>query len=136
MKVDYFFSNDMFLTYNALRDIFKDLDKQEHSQVTDYILTKYNFLSQESLETLYGGLGNLFTAIDSNAGSEFELDDEYGDHSCYRTMLDFVRKLGYFGKKLNFESHTGKEVDNLFHLIRSTTKVSPYNIDKFLHRNN
>ena len=135
-KVDYFHSKNMFLTYTALRNIFKDLDEQEHKQIIDYILFKYNFLSFESLEELYGNYDKLIAAIDSNAGSEYDLEDEYGDHSCYRTMLELVKKVGYKDKKLNFESLPDKEVDKLFSLILTTTNIPPYNINRFLHRKN
>ena len=134
-KVDYFHSRNMYLSYNALRNIFKNLDKEEREQLIDYVLVKYNFLSFESLEGLYGNYDRLIVAIDSNAGSEYELEDEYGDHSCYRTMLDIARRLGYKDRKLNFESLPEEEVDKLFNLILATTNIPPYNINKFLHRN-
>ena len=135
-KVDYFRSRNMFLTYNALRNIFKNLDEEEHKQIIDYILFSYIFLSFESLEELYGNYDKLIASIDSNAGSEFDLEDEYGDHSCYRTMLNLVKKLGYKDKKLNFEMFPDEEVDKLFSLILTTTNIPPYNINRFLHRNN
>ena len=135
-KVDYFYSKTIYLTYDALRNIFKNLNEEEHKQIIDYILFKYTFLSFESLEELYGNYDKLIASIDSNAGSEYDLEDEYGDHSCYRTMLDIVRKLGYKDRKLNFESLPNEEVDKLFTLILTTTSIPPYNINKFLHRNN
>lgn len=132
-KVDYLYSNGRYLTYDALRDIFKFLNKKENAQMIDYILIKYNFLSLESLETLYDSFDKMLIALDSNAGSEFDLEDEYGDHSCYRLMLSLVKKLGYTGRKLNFESLSEEEAGHLFNRIRSVTKAPSACINKFLH---
>ena len=133
-KVDYFNKNNMYLTYNVLESIFDKIKKEEHSQLVDYILSKYSFLSKEALLELYADYDHLIAAINSNAGSEYELEDEYGDHSCYRTMLGIVRKLGYKGNKLNFEALPSEEVDDLYNLILSNTAIPSYNINRFLHR--
>ncbi|MBQ6253578.1 MAG: hypothetical protein IJK05_02845 [Bacteroidales bacterium] len=135
-KVDYFHSVGKPLSYAALRDIFKCLDKEEQARMTDYILTKYNFLSAEWLETLYGSYGKMITAIDSNAGSEFDIEDEYGDHSCYRSMLRLVMKSGYKGRELNFEKLDEEEARCLFRRIMTATKASPACVNKFLHIEN
>lgn len=133
-KVNYFYSNGKYLSHDALRSIFKDLNSLERKQITDYILFKYNFISRESLKELYGGLENMFLAIESNAGSEYDLEDEYGDHSCYRTMLDVVMRLGYKDQGLNFEKTTKEESDYLFRLLRGKTKAPATSVNKFLHR--
>ena len=75
----------------------------------------------------------MLIAIDSNAGSEFDLEDEYGDHSCYREMLKVVKKLGYKDKRLNFEAIPEKELNYLFNLISRRTKSPSSCIKKFLH---
>ena len=94
-KVEYFHSKCKHISYPVLNGIFADLTKEEKQQVTDYILYKYNFLSYESLENLFGSFEKMCLAVDSNAGSEFDIEEEYGDHSCYRAMLSIVRDLGF-----------------------------------------
>ena len=131
--VDYFYSNNKPLSYSALRNIFSGLDPAEYQQIIDYILSKYNFLSKHSLEELYKSVDKMLIAIDSNAGSEFDLEDEYGDHSCYREMLKVVKKLGYKDKRLNFEAIPEKELNYLFNLISRRTKSPSSCIKKFLH---
>jgi len=133
-KVDYLFSKGQYLTYRSLRDISRELNHDEREQMNDYILSKYCFLSFDSLDELFGGYQKMSVALDSNAGSEFELEDEYGDHSCYRDMLSIVHRLGYKGKQLNFESLTENERDWLFNEIKHRMNIPPSNINKFLHR--
>ena len=131
--VDYFSSNNKYLSYSALKTIFSSLNAEEYQQIVDYILSKYNFLSKESLEELYRSIDRMLTAVDSNAGSEFDLEEEYGDHSCYREMLRIVKRLGYKDNLLNFELIPEKELNSLFSLISKKTKAPTSCIKKFLH---
>jgi len=132
-KVDYFIACGKHLNYNTLREIFEGLDSVEKNQMIDYILFNYNFLDFDSLERLYGGYQRLLISLESNAGAEFELEDEYGDHSCYRKMLSIAGRLGYKGKKLNFERLPPGEREELFRTLRRGTGASYSCIKKFLH---
>lgn len=134
-KVDYFRSSGRILSYGALNSLFKGLSTYEARQLTDYIVSKYNFLSYESLSELYGSIDRMRLAVDSNAGAEFEIEDDFGDHSCYRKMLALVRRFGYDGKRMNFESISPEEYERLFRMIRSGTWAHPTSIKKFLHHN-
>lgn len=134
--VDSSYSCGRYLTYGRLREILKDLNPEELHQITDYIISKYNFLSYSSLEALYGSYGNMRLAIDANAGSEYEIDDEYGDHSCYRKMLLIVQELGYKGRDLNFELLSQEERTRLANLISKRINAPMKSINKFLHRKN
>lgn len=133
-KVDYFYNNGKYLSYSALKDLFKGLDKDESNQLIDYIIFKYNFLAYDDLAELYDGFVKMITALESNAGSEFDLEDEYGDHSCYQEMLAIVKSLGYKGSSLNFENLSEDSKDSLFWILKNQTHANPSSIDKFLHR--
>ena len=133
-RVKYYVNNALHLNYRALRIIFNDLNTEEHQQVIDHILAAYGFLDYRMLESLYGSYERLLTAIDSNAGSEYDIEDEYGDHSHYREMLKVVMKLGYTGSKLNFEPLPQNRIDSLFFLLRKETNAPAQCINKFLHR--
>ena len=133
-KVDYAWSKKQYLSYGFLQGLFKGLNAEETRQLTDYILSKYNFLSFKTLETLYGNYEKMCIAIDSNAGSEYEIEDEYGDHSCYRKMLLTVSRLGYKGKDLNFERLPPEELTRIARHIVLRVNAPMKCIDKFLHR--
>ena len=133
-KIDSFFTQGKYLSYNALRDIFKDLDNEEKMQAIDYIISKYNFLAYDELTELYNGYERMITAIESNAGAEYDLEDEYGDHSCYRNMLSIVKSMGYQGSSLNFEKLPKETLDSLFLSLKRQTHAKDACINKFLHR--
>ena len=132
-KVDYFHAKGQYLSYATLRDIFEYLNQKEHLQMIDYILSKYYFLSEESLEELYGSFSRMLIAVDSNAGAEFELEDDYGDHSVYRKMLGTVMKYGYTDQKLNFESLPRKEVGRLYKLLSERTRAPRDSINRLIN---
>ena len=133
LKVDYAWSKGQYLSYGMLKSILEELNQEEIRQITDYIISKYNFLSYKSLEILYGSYEKLCLAVEANAGSEYELTDEYGDHSCYRKMLQVVQSLGYKGRDLNFERLNQDELDNLIRHNIMNVKAPSSSIRKFLH---
>ena len=132
-KIDFFYNSGNYVGYSSLRNIMEGLDKEETSRAVDYLITRYNFLSFDSLDVLYGGFDNLLIALKSNAGAEFDMEDEYGDHSCYRTMLKLVIALGYTGKKLNFENLARDKTMALYHYIKLKTRAPVSCVCKFLH---
>ena len=133
-KVDYYFKNGTYLSYNRLRDIFKDLGNEEKKQMIDYVIIKYNFLAYNDLSELYHSFENMITAIESNAGAEFDLEDEFGDHSCYWDMLSIIKSIGYKGSSLNFEKLPKETLDSLFLTLKRRTHAKDIHINKFLHR--
>lgn len=133
-KVDYFYNKGKHLSYNVLKNLFHGLDKDESDQLIDYIIFKYNFLAFKDLEELYDGFGKMIAAVESNAGSEFDLEDEYGDHSCYLEMLSIVKSFGYKGSSLNFEKLSEESKDRLFWTLKNQTRAKTSCINKFLHK--
>lgn len=131
--VDACFANNAFLNYALQKRIYSGLFPEEKKQITDYIVYKYRFLDYNMLIDLYGSYEKALIAIDSNAGSEYEIKDEYGDHSCYRMMLKLMRRFGYDGADFNFENlDSGKRIQLANKLLR-LTGASMDSIRKFLH---
>ena len=131
-KVDYLYNEGK--SYNVLKKLFHGLDRDESNQLIDYIMLKYNFLAFKDLEELYDGFWKMITAVESNAGSEFDLEDEYGDHLCYLEMLSIVKSIGYKGSSLNFEKLSEESKDSLFWTLKNQTHAKSSCINKFLHR--
>lgn len=123
--------NEAVLNYAVQRNIFAKLNKTERTQITDYILYRYRFLDYDGLIALYGSFSNVIAAMETNAGAEYEIKDEYGDHSCYRTMLRLVKDLGY--KDYCFENLSPEELSGLAETLRRKTGANMTCIRKFLH---
>jgi len=123
------------LTYPQLKRLFSGLDEREKNQLIDYIIMKYSVIRFDILTTLcYDGYENMITAINSNAGSEYEIYElRWGrSDTGYRELYKFVRSHG-------FSSAGGVislDIDAKFSLhdaMHAATNVSSYQICKFLH---
>jgi len=130
-RVDYCLSRGWYLNYSVLRDILDGLDEKETEQLTDYILSKYNFLDYSYLDKLYDSYESLLLALKSTAGTEYDLAEEYEDHSCYMKMLKVLEKYGYRG--VNVESLDYSEKNKLIRYINRTVSPTRDQIWKFFH---
>ena len=65
------------------------MNRKEKAQIIDYVISKYNFLDYDALINLYGSFEKAMIAVDSNAGAEYDLKDDTGDHSCYMKMIAY-----------------------------------------------
>lgn len=117
----------------SYENIFSNLNKKEKAQVIDYLIVKYNFLDYEALINLYGSFERAITAIDSNAGAEYDLEDDTGDHSCYMKMISITRQLFPNIWKLNVEKLSDLQKNQLTAAIKANIVVKEDNIRKFLH---
>ena len=131
--VDICFNNDEPLSYAVQRRIFAGLNKVEREQITDYLIVKYNFLDYEALIGLYGSFEKALIAIDSTAGAEYDLDDDTGDHSCYRKMLILTKQMFPWMNKINVEKLSPQQKEQLTKAFYANIAVKPDNIKKFLH---
>lgn len=129
--VDICYKEGKYLNYATLKRILHGLDIVERNQIIDYIVSKYNFLDYERLLKYYGTFDKLLVSVDSNAGAEYELEDEYGDHSNYPKMIRLARSKGYEG--VCFENISPNEVKSLSQLFYSRINPSTDQIRKFLH---
>ena len=69
--------SDCYLNYAALGCIYKGLSKEESLQMTDYILSTYCNVDFDRAISYYGSLDKMILAIDSNTGSEHDINEEW-----------------------------------------------------------
>ena len=97
-EVDGTASRNKHLTYAQLERMFDNLDNKEKSQLIDYIIVRYNVIRYDVLTTrCYDGYDNMLRAINSNAGSEYELKElKCGTSDAeYRDLYRYVHKAGF-----------------------------------------
>ena len=63
--VDIFFREGKYLGYATLRRIFTGLTPEEKQQVIDYIVCKYNFLSYDELEEIFGSFDKALDVVEN-----------------------------------------------------------------------
>ena len=122
------------ITYTMIRRLFSTLDKKEKNQLTDYIIVRYSVIRYDLLTACYGGLGNMILAINSNTGSEYDINETI----CGRSDTEF-RELHRYVHANGFKN-AGDVIsldENLkLHLLANMqkhTSASVYQIRKFLH---
>ena len=130
--VDIKYNNDEYLDYPSQKRILKGLTTKERNQIVDYIVSKYNFLDYQSLINLFGSYEKAILAIDSIAGSEYEIKDDCGDHLCYQKMLGTIYS-SCKTTKIDVEKLSEATIDYLCSLFVSLFPVKKENINKFLH---
>lgn len=134
-EVDGAFRRGEILGYTLLRRLFAKLDTKEKSQLIDYIIKKYSVIRYDILVTkCYDGYDNMLIAINSNAGSEYDIDEcRWGKSDAeYRELYRFIYKLGYrsAGDILSLDVETKIRLHNdMARLTRATSQQ----ICKFLH---
>ena len=134
-EVDGTLKRNEYMTYVQLKRMFVGMDARETNQLIDYIIVRYNIIRYEDLTTkCYDGYENMLMAINSNAGSEYEVQElRYGRSDAeYRYLYKYVHEKGFkdAGEVISLP------LDSKFKLMvdmMNETSVSKLQICKFLH---
>ena len=123
------------LTYAQLRRLLSPLDEKEKNQLVDHIVTRYSVIRYDILTTdCYDGYQTMLTAINSNAGSEYDIDElKYGHSDVeYRELYRYIHSQGY----ISAGDVISLDIDaklSLYDQMRRYTSANHYQICKFLH---
>ena len=134
-EVDGTVKRNEYMTYVQLKRMFVGMDAREKNQLIDYIIVRYNIIRYDDLTTkCYDGYENMLIAINSNAGSEYEVQElRYGRSDAeYRYLYKYVHENGFkdAGEVISLPT------DSKFNLMvdmMNETSVSKLHICKFLH---
>ena len=122
------------LGYATLRRMFATLDEKERQLLVDYIIEKYYMLDHRSLVRLYGSYENMVTAINSNTGSEYDMQEEndFLPDTNYVIMTRFITKEGYINQKMvvTLPVEEKQALRNKMHRLYG---LPTKQIDRFLH---
>ncbi len=93
--VKYYRSKDLPIGYKIMDRLFKKLNNKEKLQLTDFIVSTYNCLDYKAMISYYGSFDTLITAINSNTGSEYDIQEVFDTASDaeYATLSAYVAKL-------------------------------------------
>ena len=134
-EVDGAFRRGKFLSYTLLRRLFAKLDTKEKNQLVDYIIKKYFVIRYDILVTkCYDGYDNMLTVINSNTGSEYDINESrWGKSDAeYRELYRFMLDHGYSsaGDIMSLDVDIKIRLHN--DMLRDTHATSQQ-ICKFLH---
>lgn len=133
-EIDYEAKSGRHLSYARLRRLFSGLDSDARNQVIDYIIVRYSVIRYDLLESCYGSHENLITAINSNAGSEYDINESMYVKSDkeYRELYRYVCEKG-FERAGDVITLSNDEKYGLFGQLTRHTSASMVQISKFLH---
>lgn len=132
--VDWYREHERYMTSKVIYNMMIGMSRTEKSQLTDYIIMKYNVIAYDILQKIFGSYEQLLTAIHSTTGSEYDLDehrDKLPD-SIYRDFIAYLR-TNFSDKVRKVTICSSAEKLELAHLLRIHTVAPLSQIYKFLH---
>lgn len=130
--VDIYSGRNKHLNYASQRRIFQGLNKEERLQITDYIISKYNFLDYDETIKLFGSYEKALTTFQANAGAEYELPDDNDDYSIYRKMSGIMKKLGYSVDCKTISTLSDRDIRRISQVFFERLNAANFQICKFL----
>lgn len=135
--VDSYREKDMYLGYGILNTIFAKLNTKEKEQVIDYIITKYNCIDYDALESLYRSFDEMIYSFNANTFNEYDIkegkDEQYGDDRVYRTIAFAIIATGRFKRLKDVLLLSDDEKLKLAVELQATTGVPIKSIGAYLH---
>ena len=125
-----------WLNYQELHRLFDGLRTTERSQLTDYIIYLYNPLDFDFLTSLYGDYDTMLIAMNSNTGSEYDLEEEFSPwpDTAYVDMINVISKRRP-GRPVKEILHlSSQEKQELSRFLLEMTSANEEQIQKLLWR--
>ena len=122
------------LGYAVLGRLYRDLDKRESGQLTDFILSTYCNVDFEVATELYGDMQTMLIAIDSNTGKEFGLGESWTGYTdtVYAQMGAMLMKKTQVHDLKALLKLPLRERRELFQYLKSTHLFLDRQIEKYL----
>ena len=128
---------DRPLNYATLRRLYKPLGKEEKEQLTDYIITAYNAIDYEALESLYRSPEDMLYSFNANTFNEYDIDEDSeersGDDRVYNRLAKQVLALGRFASVKDILLLSEDERFRLAVELHAHTGVPYKQIGAFVH---
>lgn len=127
-------AHGLHLPYATLKWMFRPLNEKERKQLVDIIVTTYSVIDYEASIRFFDSLDDMFTAIHSTTGSEYDLNEVFvgKDDSWYRRMADIVMRHCHLTDIHDMLAYPPDRKYELFQLLRRETQATAEQIAKFL----
>ena len=125
----------MYLSYAQLKRMFSELNNKEKAQLVDYIIRRYSVIRYDILtSSCYDGIENMLVAINSNAGSEYDIKEVNWARSDaeYRKLYKYVHAKGYGSAGDIISEPVERRLAMLDGMLKETG-VPRFQICKYLH---
>lgn len=134
-EAKYMYDHNRQMNCHTLRLLHKELKESEFQQFADYIISLYKFIDFERLISFYGNYEKMLLAINSNSGSEYDIDEKFHNQSdmIFSKMSAAIKCAWQDGniKRVTTLSKEGKE--KCARYLFQKTAADKYHIMRFLH---
>ena len=115
--------------------LFKALSDKEIEQLTDFIITEYNFIDYEAAASYYGSVSKMIEAMAFNTGSEYDIREEWYPDSdlAYQEMQDYVMNIMKLTPVSKVISLPSDEKTDIARALLRYTSATPRQVIRFLH---
>ena len=96
-EIDYTLASGRHLKYAQLYRLLNSVGAQDKDRLADYIIVKYSVIRYDILADCYGGYENMLLAVNSNAGSEYEIAEVKDTRSDvgFRELYRYIHSKGF-----------------------------------------
>ena len=96
-EIDYSLASGRYLKYAQLYRLLNSVGAQDKDRLADYIIVKYSVIRYDMLADCYGGYENMLLAVNSNAGSEYEIAEVKDTRSDvgFRELYRYIHSKGF-----------------------------------------
>ena len=130
-----FHKRNEFLDYPAVRKLFDGLVDAEREQLLDFIISLYLPIDREKLLGYYRSYKDMVIAINSNTGSEYNLDEVYDpeSHQCFVQMLEITRKSSFANDPRSIILAPDARKWQIAEALMNLTDATKGQVKRFLH---
>ena len=130
-----FHKRNEFLDYPVVRKLFDGLVNTECEQLLDFIISLYLPIDREKLLGYYKSYKDMVIAINSNTGSEYNLDEVYDpeSHQCFVQMLEITRKSSFADDPRSIIVASDAKKWQIAEALMNRTDATLGQVKRFLH---
>ena len=133
--VDSAYRHDRPLGYTLLGRITEKLERQEHLQITDYIITRYNAIDYQKTISYFGTYDSMITAVNTAKGSEYDIREVFssGSDQIYATLTSALLRRGIISSVEELLKLPPEQRRDCLYWMSMETGASFAKIAKYLH---
>lgn len=124
-----------YLDYPVVRKLFDGLDYVESEQLLDFIISLYLPIDREKLLGYYRSYKDMVMAINSNTGSEYNLDEVYDleSHQGFVQMLEITQMSSFANDPRSLILLPDAKKRQIAEVLMNRTDATLGQVKRFLH---
>lgn len=126
-----------YLSYSQVRRLLYSVHSDERERLIDFMVSSYPVLDGEVLLSYYNSLDEMFYAMKSTSGSEYDIKELYdsGSDAVYDEIVRFVvEQLGIVPARSVIAMSVDRKIQ-IATALRKHTSATMVQISRFLHMN-